>query len=116
MPFKQGEVVSFDFRMPDDGNWEKHSAVILSCNDVYKHDKLYLCAMMSSNGVDDLFSFHLTDSDLEQPSSKENSQVRCHLLAYAFEEDLQQSNPYNKLKSQSFERLIAYINSAVFDV
>ena len=116
MPFTKGEIVSFSFQMPDGSGWVPHSGVILSCDDVYTHDKCYVCAMLSSNGVNDLFSFHLYDTDLEQPSNKANSQVRCHLITYCIESDLQTSKPFNKLKKQAFERLIAKINDAVFDV
>ncbi|WP_114937544.1 hypothetical protein [Mucilaginibacter endophyticus] len=116
MPFNQGDIISFTFQMPDDGSWVNHSGVVLSCLDVYNHDKCYLCAMMSSNGVTDKFSFPLTDNDLQNPSNKKNSQVRCHLITYVLEADLQLSNPYNKLKPIAFQRLIAHINASVFDL
>jgi hypothetical protein len=116
MPFEKGEIISFTFQMPDNGDWKVHSAVILSCEDVYNHDKLYVCAMMTSNGVNDIFSFPLTNNDLESRSNKDNSQVRCHLITYVLEEDIHHSNPFNKLKKQAFERLIAQINVSVFDV
>lgn len=116
MPFEKAEIIAFTFQIPNTGDWINHSGVILSCDDVYRHDKCYVCAMMTSNGSQDQFSFPLTDNDLEKPSNKVNSQVRCHLITYVLEGDIAHSKPYNKLKKQAFERLIAHINTAVFDV
>lgn len=116
MAFDKGGIISFSFQMPDMSGWIEHSGIILSCSDVYKHDKCYVCAMMSSNGASDKFSFPLTDKDLNKPSNKADSQVRCHLITYVLEDDLKISNPHNSLKKQAFERLIAHINASVFDI
>jgi len=115
MPFAKGDIISFSFQMPDGSEWKDHPGVVLSCHDVYNHDKCYVCAMMTSNGSNDRFSFHLTNNDLENPSNKDNSQVRCHLITYVIEADLSLSNPYNKVKKQAMDRLIAHINASVFD-
>lgn len=116
MPFAKGDIISFTFQMPDLSGWIEHPGVVLSCIEVYNHDKCYVCAMMTSNGANDRFSFPLTDNDLDSPSNKKNSQVRCHLITYVLENDLRQSNPYNKLKNIAYERLIAHINASVFDI
>lgn len=98
MPFYKGEIICFSFQMPHNGdNWVPHSAVILSCTEVYNKDRCYVCAMMTSNGVSDKFSFPLNNSDLERTSNKTNSQVRCHLITYVLEDDITHSDPYNKL-------------------
>lgn len=116
MSFSKGEIISFDFEMPDGRGWLPHSGVILSCNDVYEHDKCYVCVMMSSNGERDKFSFVVDDNMVDKPNNRSDSQVRCHLITYVREKHIQHKNPFNKLKPQAFERLIAYINEAVFDV
>ena len=116
MPFSKGEIISFQFKEPKTGKLLEHPGVIISCDEVYAHDKCYVCAMMSSNGKKDRFSFPLTNVDLIKPNNKTNSQVRCHLITYVLESDLKQSNPYNKLTKQAFERLIAHISVFVFDV
>ena len=116
MPFHKGEIICFSFQIPHTGEWVLHSAVILSCSEVYDKDKCYVCAMMSSNGVIDRFSFPLNKNDLQRPSNKESSQVRCHLITYVLEGDITHSDPYNKLVGSAFERLINKINDAVFDI
>jgi hypothetical protein len=42
---------------------------------------------------------------------------RCHLITYVREIHIKSDNgnPFNKLKSQALERLLAHINVAVFD-
>ena len=72
--------------------------------------------MMTSSNVNDRFSFHLNDSMLDNPKSKSTSQIRTHLITYVLERHIYQTNPSNKLKPHAFERLIAHINDAVFDV
>ncbi|MES2388537.1 MAG: type II toxin-antitoxin system PemK/MazF family toxin [Bacteroidota bacterium] len=121
MPFKQGDIIDFDFVMPGTSEWRTHSCVIISCDKVYAHDSIYLCAMMTSNGTDDRFSFHLSQDDLELPSNKLTSQVRCHLISYIPEADLlrgraQNNLPYNTIRKLTFRRLISRINEAVFEV
>src|SRR5258708_25496609 len=95
MPFLKGEIISVEFEMPHSGDWLLHPGVIISCADVYNHDKCYVCAMMSSNGEDDRFSFQLTNSMLEKPGNTQNSQVRCHLITYVREVYIKQAHPYN---------------------
>jgi hypothetical protein len=60
MSFKKGDIVSFQFEMPDTGDFQKHPGVILSCDEMYQQEKCYLCAMMTSNGASDRFTFKLT--------------------------------------------------------
>ncbi len=42
MPFHKGEIICFSFQIPHTGEWVLHSAVILSCSEVYDKDKLEL--------------------------------------------------------------------------
>lgn len=116
MPFHKGEIIFAEFEIPNTGQWVKHPGVIISCNEVYNHDKCYICAMMTSNNQNDRFSFHLNNAMLDKPGNTLHSQVRVHLITYILEKHIYQSDPSNKLKDQAFERLIAHINDAVFDV
>jgi hypothetical protein len=116
MSFNKGDIVSLDFEMPDTGIYIKHSVVIISCDEVYNHDKCYICAMMTSNGIIDPFSFKIDNSMLDKPGNKSNSQVRCHLITYVLERHIIPSQPYNKLKPQAIERLLAYISAIRFEI
>lgn len=116
MSFKKGDIVSLDFEMPNSGAYIEHSAVIISCDAVYNHDKCYICAMMTSNAIIDRFSFKIDNSMLDKPSNKTNSQVRCHLITYVLERHIKPLQPYNKLKTQAIERLLAYIAVVTFDL
>jgi hypothetical protein len=116
MSFKKGDVISFDFEMPDTGEYLKHSAVVLSCDEMYQHEKCYLCAMMTSNGASDRFTFKLEDDMMEKPNIKNDSQVRCHLITYVWEGHIgQTTSPLNRIKPNGMARLIERININVFD-
>jgi len=116
MSFKKGDIVSFSFEMPSTGDYVKHSAVVLSCDEMYQKEKCYLCAMMTSNGASDRFTFKLEDTMLEKPSVKADTQVRCHLITYVHEEDLgQTTSPLNRINANSMQRLLERINVNVLD-
>jgi hypothetical protein len=115
MSFEKGDIVSLEFEIPNSGKYVEHSAIVLSCKEVYNHDKCYICAMMTSNAAIDRFTFRINDSMLDKPSSKPNSQVRCHLITYVLEKHIIPPKPYNKMNKQGMERLMAHIIEVTFD-
>lgn len=118
MPFHPGDIISFNFLIPSTGQYVLHSAVVLSCTEVYRHDSVYVCAMMSSNNINDRFTFQLDNSMLENMSNRVNSQVRCHLITYVDAASVRpmQGSPYNRLTWQALHRLFSKINEVVFGV
>jgi hypothetical protein len=117
MPFHPGDIVSFDFLIPSTGQHVTHSAVVLSCTEVYQHDCIYVCAMMSSNNTLDRFTFKLDNSMLQSTNNKASSQIRCHLITYVDAAKVRptQGSPYNRLTRQALQRLFSQINNAVFN-
>ena len=116
MSFKKGDIISFDFEMPSTGEYVEHSAVVLSCDEMYQKEKCYLCAMMTSNAASDRFTFKLENSMLEKASSKADTQVRCHLITYVWEGHVSQSrSPLNRINANSMQRLLERINVNVLD-
>ena len=116
MPFHPGDIISFNFLIPSTGQYLMHSAVVLSCPEVRQHDSVYVCAMMSSNNMNDRFTFELDNSMLQNASNRRNSQVRFHLITYVDAASVRpaQGSPYNRLTWQALHRLLAKINSTVF--
>lgn len=82
MAFQRGDIVSLDFEMPHSGNYVNHPAVILSGAEVYDGDRCYVCVMMTTSPLDDIFTFVLKPEMVEKPFIKPDSQVRCHLITY----------------------------------
>ncbi|MCO5945708.1 type II toxin-antitoxin system PemK/MazF family toxin [Mucilaginibacter flavidus] len=116
MSFKKGDIVSLNFEMPKKHDeYLEHPAVILSCDEVYNKDKCYVCVMISGTPSIDRFSFVLDDSMYEKKHTGKKSQVRCHLILYVLEKYILEPTPFNKLKPQAMERLIAHIVDATFD-
>ncbi len=118
MPFRPGDIVSFEFLIPSTNKYLTHSAVVLSTADVYHHDKTYVCVMMSSNNVNDKFTFKLENSMLQNANNKCSSQVRSHLITYIPDAKVRPANgaPHNRLRKHALERLISHINEVVFGV
>lgn len=117
MPFHPGDIVSFDFLMRSTGRYLTHSAVVLSCTEVYQHDGIYVCAMMSSNNTNDRFTFKLDNSMLQNANSKGSSQIRCHLITYVDAAKVRptQGSPYNRLTRQALKMLFSHINTTTFE-
>lgn len=116
MSFHPGDIISFDFPMPSTGRYLTHSAVVLSCTEVYDHDNIYVCAMMSSNNTNDRFTFKLDNTMLQNANSKGTSQIRCHLITYvdATKVHPTQGKPYNRLTKQALKMLFSHINNSTF--
>ena len=83
MPYKRGDVIWVYFDLPYQvGETKEHPAIIISNEDVYYQDEMYIVVMMTSNGRKDLFTFELENNMLLKPQSVEHSQARCHLVTY----------------------------------
>lgn len=109
--------MSLEFELPPDSKWSYHPAVIISEPAVYNTDGCYICVMMSTMPVKDVFTFEVKNDMLEYQSDKPFSQVRCHLITYAMERHISLNKngmPFNKLRPRALEKLMAHINEVVF--
>lgn len=114
MHFKKGDIIDVFFDLPYSKETKTHPAIIISNEDVYDKDELYVCVMMTSSIEIDLFTFTVTDDMLVQKSNKDFSQARCHLISYVMEKHIVGKTPKNTLKENALNRLLIKINETVF--
>ena len=65
--------------------------------------------MLTSNQVNDRYSFHITKDMLVKPSNKEFSQARLHLVSYVTDKEIISNTTYNKMKRNAVNKLVQYI-------
>ncbi|KFF17345.1 type II toxin-antitoxin system PemK/MazF family toxin [Flavobacterium hydatis] len=112
MAFQRGDIVMVYFDLPYSETNDSHPAIIISNEDVYEEDGLYICVMMTSSTNNDKYSFIVTDDMLVKKNNKPFSQVRCHLISN-IEHDAIKSGCVNSMKSTSVDRLVARISTVV---
>ena len=114
MSFQKGDIIDVFFDLPYSRETKPHPAIIISNEDVYDKDELYVCVMMTSSTETDLFTFTITDDMLVQKSNKDFSQARCHLISYVMEKHIVGKTPKNTMKENALNRLLIKINETVF--
>lgn len=114
MSFQKGDIIDVFFDLPYSRETKTHPAIIISNEDVYDKDELYVCVMMTSSTEIDLFTFTITDDMLVQKSNKDFSQARCHLISYVMEKHIVGKTPKNTMKENALNRLLIKINETVF--
>lgn len=112
-PYDNRQILEVEF--PLEGGSKKHPAVILSVPKVYETEQYYICAMISSIDARDQFSFPINDEDVTNPF-EEKSQVRTHLIAQIFDDEIVKTMPINYMTKETFNRLVDYINENVFGI
>ena len=82
MSFQKGDIIDVFFDLPYSKETKTHPAIIISNEDVYDKDELYVCVMMTSSTETDLFTFEVTQDMLVQKNNKDSfrAHVPLHLL------------------------------------
>lgn len=110
MAFNRGDIVEVYFDLPYTRETKLHPAIIISNEDVYNTDEMYICVMMTSSKQTDIFTFEITDDMLTFKSKKKFNQARCHLVSYIMEKHITNGQPLNTLKPNIVDRLVDRIN------
>lgn len=112
--FERGDIVEVYFDLPKATETKLHPAIIISNNDVYDNDEIYICVMMTSSKKVDLFSFEIKHEMLDYPNNKDFSQARCHLITYVKEKHFEKRK-LNRLKDSYVDNLVERINTVVIN-
>ncbi|MGB2528553.1 type II toxin-antitoxin system PemK/MazF family toxin [Flagellimonas sp. SN16] len=110
MAYNRGDIVEVYFDLPYSKETKLHPSVIISNQDVYDADEIYICAMITSSDQTDQFSFKITDDMLVNKSKKITGQVRCHLVTYIKESHVFNGRALNSMKQHAVNRLVERIS------
>lgn len=107
---KQRDIVELDLEREG-----KHPYIVLSNNLAIEiEDGFFVCAMMTSQEMDDEFTFELTDDLLEKPNNKDYSEVRCQMIHFVHLDQIIPNKNKNRITEEGFSLLIKKINNSTF--
>lgn len=108
--FERGDIVEIYFDLPQTRETKLHPAIIISNDEVYQEDEVYICVMMTSSTDTDLFSFIIDQEMLLYNNNKDFSQARCHLITYAKEKHFEK-RVLNRMKPIYIDKLVDRIKT-----
>lgn len=109
MSHQRGDIVEIIFELPYNESSKPHPVIILSNDDVYQQDGLYICVMITHMKSKDQYTFEIEDKMLLKGGNGVFSQARCHLLTNVSDEDIISNGSRNSMKIDSLERLVTRI-------
>jgi mRNA-degrading endonuclease toxin of MazEF toxin-antitoxin module len=115
MAYQRGDIIMVYFDLPYSETSDSHPAVIISNDDVFEQDGLYICVMMTSSKHIDKYSFEVTQEMLVNQNNKDFSQVRCHLITNV-EHDAVKGGKINSMKKNSVDQLVIRISDVTLSV
>jgi len=114
MPFNRGNIVEIAFDLPYDGASPTHPFVVISNDEVYEEDQMYVCVMLTHMRKTDLYTFEITPDMMSKPGDGRFSQARCHIIINVSDDDIVHPLSKNSLKLSAVSRIIAHINASTF--
>lgn len=110
MKIQQRDIVELNYELPN-GKLKVHPALVISNANVLETEDIFYAVMISSNPMNDDFSFELDNAMLTKPLSKK-SFVKCQLLqSYSTDEVI---SKISTIKQVYFEKIIKQIFETVF--
>lgn len=110
MKVQQRDIVELNYELPN-GKYKIHPALIISNENVLDTEDIFYAVMISSNPMNDEFTFELENVMLTKPLSKK-SFVKCQLLqSYSTEEVI---TKISTVKQLYFDQILKRIFETVF--
>lgn len=113
MPHQRGDIIEIVFDLPYNADSKTHPCVIISNDDVFEQDGLYICVMLTHMKKTDKYTFEITDDMLVRNGDGKFAQARMHLITNVTEEDIINNNNRNAMKTHAVNRLVAHIETIV---
>lgn len=113
MAYNRGEIVEFYLELPYQASSKPHPFIIVSNDEVFEQDGMYICVMITHSEHIDQFTFEIEDEMLLKGGDGKFSQARCHLIVNIREEDIIVTRKRNKMKNNYVDRLVSRIESVV---
>jgi mRNA-degrading endonuclease toxin of MazEF toxin-antitoxin module len=115
MAFQRGDIIELTFLIPGKNKTEQHPAVIISNDDVYNNEGIYICVMITHSGLNESFAFNLTPDMFLNPDNAPEGKAKAHLLAYVLENQIinNRSSKKTRMKKVYVDKLVDFINDTV---
>ena len=110
MRVQQRDIVELNYELPN-GKFKVHPALIVSNENVLETEDIFYAVMISSNPLNDDFTFELDNAMLTKPLSKK-SFVKCQLLqSYSIDEVI---SKISNVKQVYVDKILKRIFETVF--
>ena len=110
MRAQQKDIVELNYELPN-GKFKMHPALIISNANVLETEEIFYALMISSNPMNDDFTFELDNNMLTKPLSKK-SFVKCQLIqSYSPGEVI---SKISTVKQIYFDKIVKMIFETVF--
>jgi hypothetical protein len=110
MRIEQRDIVELNYELPN-GKLKIHPALIISNDNVLQTEEIFYALMISSNPINDDFTFELDNGMLVKPLAKK-SFVKCQLLqSYSADEVISKISAVKKIY---FDKILKRIFETVF--
>lgn len=110
MRVQQRDIIELNYELPN-GKFKAHPALVISNSNVLETEDIFYAVMISSNSMNEEFSFELDNSMLTKPLSKK-SFVKCQLIqSYTTDEVI---SKLSSLKQVNFDKVLKRIFETVF--
>jgi mRNA-degrading endonuclease toxin of MazEF toxin-antitoxin module len=110
MKVQQRDIVELNYELPN-GKFKVHPAIIISNENVLDTEDIFYAVMISSNPINDDFTFELDNNMLTKALSKK-SYVKCQLIqSYSVNEV---NSKISTVKQVYFEKIMKQIFETVF--
>ena len=110
MRVQQKDIVELNYELPN-GRFKTHPALIISNANVLETEDIFYAVMISSNPMNDDFTFELKNEMLTKPLAKK-SYVKCQLLqSYSPDEVI---SKISAVKQIHFDKIVKRVFETVF--
>jgi len=119
MKATQRDIIFTNYELPN-GDFQPHLALVLSNDDINRHEGYYLTVMLSTTPMEDDYTFLVDATMFNFPfkarlkTSNHKPQVRCHLISAIRSEDLTILKRYGSIKQTYFKQVVQQIANVVF--
>ena len=104
--YKKGDIIYTYFSLPNQGIIKEHPILIISDEEMFINQEVYIGVMMTHMKIEDEHTFEITD-DMLYKKTKDDAfmQVRLHLVTYLQEKDCN-NYPFNSMKPIFIDEII----------
>jgi hypothetical protein len=115
MKVRQREIVELPFYLPQ--GIQNHPALVLSTDDAIELEEAFVAVLITSQKLDDEFSFQLIDDMLSKPMGKPYRQLRLHLVSlFRISDVISNAQQRTKVKPDDFEIIVRQISATAFGI
>jgi mRNA-degrading endonuclease toxin of MazEF toxin-antitoxin module len=112
MAYDRGDVIEIHFNIPGEG-LKNHPAIVISNEEVYNIEAIYICVMVTHSDMSSYFAFDLEPEMFLNPKNMPEGKAKAHLIAYVEEKHIIRNIHSKKCKMKKIyvDKLVEFIQS-----